>query len=115
MFYKIDQERALQIMKKRKVSQRKLAELTSISRISIGNAVRGNPCRYNTLKAICQALDVYPGYLIGEWDKQERFTEFCETNGKPFYGFENIPELNLDAFQELNPDAFPELNLDALT
>lgn len=119
MFYEIDKERATQVMKRRKVSQRKLAIITGISRVSIGKAVNGKPCRYNTLKAICQALDIYPKYLTGEWNTKARFTEFCAPNGKPIFfdaeiNADAIPELNLDAIPELNMDAIPELNLDAL-
>lgn len=98
MLYQIIKERAAQVMRKKKLTQTKLAELTGISRVSIGKAVNGKPCRYSTIYEISQALDIYPGYLIGEWDKQDRFTTIANLDGTPIY----FPELNLEAFTQKN-------------
>lgn len=54
-----------EILKSRRISQRKLHRLTGISFTSINRAVAGSPIQKTTLKLICQELDIEPGEVAG--------------------------------------------------
>ena len=97
MLYNIDAERISKVMKSRKVNQTDLASKCGVSRISINKAVNGKPCRYSTVHAISQALDIFPGYLLGTWNKQDAFTELSDLEGKPIYFDADAPKKKSNA------------------
>ncbi len=62
----LKQPELFSVMTKRGYTQAKLSEQTGISRNSISNAYRGNPCAYDTIKKIATALQVDVSEILTE-------------------------------------------------
>lgn len=58
MLVKLDHRKIRMRMYDLKLTQVKLSELSGVSRLAISKAIKGRPCREETGRKICEALDV---------------------------------------------------------
>lgn len=83
--YQIDSQRLKGIIKKRNLTQEDLSALTGISAVTLSKVINGEPCRYATIWEISNALDIFPGYLMGIYQEEKPFTQYMNLDGTPIY------------------------------